>query len=324
MDWHYARNSKQEGPLSESDLQKMFASGKLPGDTLVWSDALEEWTPASKIALFAAHIKKAAGAGAPPPLPTTSDDAPAVKVFPETPAAMRIQPAPKIAPSPHLGASAGSVRDIGTATGGIPKAELERDALLVPHPWHRYFARYLDSIYCLLPAMFIFHITQMIFAIMPVPMDIKVWLLILPGLFLASIVYLSLEPLMFIAFGTTLGKYIFNIRVRKGANNLKLPPPDAVKRPLMVWLWSGQSLALVPFIGGFGVIAAYIYNFLQLKKNGITRWDRDGDYNYYHHPMDRPHWIGVAVAFLIVPCILGWITSTMITSMAMLNLSRPY
>lgn len=51
-DWYYAVNNEQKGPVNESDLKTQLATGKLPPDSLVWKDGMDNWTPASQVAAF--------------------------------------------------------------------------------------------------------------------------------------------------------------------------------------------------------------------------------------------------------------------------------
>jgi uncharacterized membrane protein len=51
-DWYYAANNEQKGPINESELKANFAANKLPADTLVWKDGMDNWTPANQIAAF--------------------------------------------------------------------------------------------------------------------------------------------------------------------------------------------------------------------------------------------------------------------------------
>ena len=50
--WYYVINNQQEGPIIESELLEMFIKGHLGPETLVWSDSLTNWTPASEIESF--------------------------------------------------------------------------------------------------------------------------------------------------------------------------------------------------------------------------------------------------------------------------------
>lgn len=57
--WFFARNNQQEGPIPESQLQQLFVNNTLVDETLVWSDHLSSWTPASQIDSFATSANTA-------------------------------------------------------------------------------------------------------------------------------------------------------------------------------------------------------------------------------------------------------------------------
>lgn len=48
-DWYYAENNEQRGPVLESELKALLASGKLPGESLVWKEGMANWTAASQV-----------------------------------------------------------------------------------------------------------------------------------------------------------------------------------------------------------------------------------------------------------------------------------
>jgi len=57
MDWFYAHDGKQLGPVSEADLGQLARSGTVTPDTLVWHAGLTDWQPYRSV-----------GGDAPPPL----------------------------------------------------------------------------------------------------------------------------------------------------------------------------------------------------------------------------------------------------------------
>ncbi len=61
-DWYYAADNEQKGPINESELKAHLATNKIPADTLVWKDGMENWTPANQVAAFSFR---------PPPAPAT-------------------------------------------------------------------------------------------------------------------------------------------------------------------------------------------------------------------------------------------------------------
>jgi hypothetical protein len=47
--WYYSISGSQAGPIVEKQLLKMFATGQLDSDTMVWTQELEKWVTASSI-----------------------------------------------------------------------------------------------------------------------------------------------------------------------------------------------------------------------------------------------------------------------------------
>jgi uncharacterized RDD family membrane protein YckC len=45
MNWFYAENGQQRGPVTEADLQALLAAGKINSETLVWREGMAEWQP---------------------------------------------------------------------------------------------------------------------------------------------------------------------------------------------------------------------------------------------------------------------------------------
>ena len=48
-DWYYAKNGKQHGPISRTNLADLFKSGELQRSTLVWTSGMEEWKRAGAV-----------------------------------------------------------------------------------------------------------------------------------------------------------------------------------------------------------------------------------------------------------------------------------
>jgi hypothetical protein len=63
MEWFYAENETRNGPVSESQLASLVASGKISRDTLVWNQSMTDWKPAGSTAFFPP------GAQSPPEIP---------------------------------------------------------------------------------------------------------------------------------------------------------------------------------------------------------------------------------------------------------------
>jgi uncharacterized RDD family membrane protein YckC len=58
MDWHYAENGQQTGPVSEEKLLLLAQSGAVKPETLIWHSGMTDWKPFGE-----------AGPVVPPPLP---------------------------------------------------------------------------------------------------------------------------------------------------------------------------------------------------------------------------------------------------------------
>ena len=69
--WYYVKDGSQQGPVDENQLRKLFGSGDLAPETLVWSGSMADWTPASETEAFKDTIalSRPSPAQGPPPLP---------------------------------------------------------------------------------------------------------------------------------------------------------------------------------------------------------------------------------------------------------------
>jgi uncharacterized membrane protein len=79
-DWYYAANHEQKGPVNESELKANLATNKIPADTLVWKEGMDNWTPANQVPAFSFR-QPPAPAKVQPPLGA----APATKVVAANP-----------------------------------------------------------------------------------------------------------------------------------------------------------------------------------------------------------------------------------------------
>ncbi|GHB92766.1 DUF975 family protein [Cerasicoccus arenae] len=49
MEWYYALNNQQQGPVSEADLRGMAQAGVIQPDTLVWRQGMADWQPYGQV-----------------------------------------------------------------------------------------------------------------------------------------------------------------------------------------------------------------------------------------------------------------------------------
>jgi uncharacterized membrane protein len=80
-EWYYAENNEQKGPINESELKEKLAANKLPADSLVWSDGMDNWTPANQVAAFSFRAPPA-----PAKVQPSATPAPAAATDPAAPA----------------------------------------------------------------------------------------------------------------------------------------------------------------------------------------------------------------------------------------------
>lgn len=50
MNWFYAQNGQQQGPVSEFELSRLLSSGTISSETLIWKEGMPEWVPISSAA----------------------------------------------------------------------------------------------------------------------------------------------------------------------------------------------------------------------------------------------------------------------------------
>jgi len=73
--WYFGRDGRQEGPISEEQLQAMVRDGSLRREDLVWRDGMADWQPAGQIPGLPFPVQ-AASYMPPPPAPAPSPYAP--------------------------------------------------------------------------------------------------------------------------------------------------------------------------------------------------------------------------------------------------------
>ena len=278
-DWYFAAEGAPDGPHNEEDIRSLFLSGRLNGDTLVWSEGMQQWAPLRLQEPFQ-NLR-----APPPPLPPQK---PIVKDIPEPLAAAPV--VEKVKPEPVFmsGSSRAPVMDEPIASEDkkpdgwgepifVPAAE--RRELNQNSPWSRYFARALDLT-----------ITSYL-AGLGVGYALAYWA---PNLYLqlvsqqAQVQNLLLLPVALILngivtgiFGTTIGKSVMALRFTYLNGHLGLI--GQIVRELKVWI---QGLAFgIPIVSIFsgvsqyrrvtrGLPASYDEGIVLVKQDDIPGWRR--------------------------------------------------
>lgn len=111
MDWYYASNGQQQGPVSREQLIELHRSGQVKDSDLVWNDSMTDWAPFGSVADL--------GGGAP------AAEAPAA----ETPAAET-----PVAETPVAGVPAEEPVSTPPADTGVPASTGETSPALSAAP----------------------------------------------------------------------------------------------------------------------------------------------------------------------------------------------
>ncbi|MDX2132397.1 MAG: GYF domain-containing protein [Planctomycetota bacterium] len=67
--WHYSAGSQRVGPVSDPVMRQMIGAGQLPHDTLVWTEGMANWVPASSVESWRDAFASAPTVVAPPTAP---------------------------------------------------------------------------------------------------------------------------------------------------------------------------------------------------------------------------------------------------------------
>jgi uncharacterized RDD family membrane protein YckC len=189
-------------------------------------------------------------------------------------------PPPVVAPPPY--------RADGPPAGSAVSAAYEPSGPQV-RPWVRYWARMTDIL------MFSVLFGFVAGFVYPSVMTINGFVL---GMVLVF-VYMFIEPIMLSSWGSTPGKELFKIRLRRHDGE-KLSFSDAMGRSLRVWSW-GEGLG-IPVVT---LITNYI-SYRQLVETGRTSWDRRGSFAYSHQIVGPARTAAAVVFFVILWALALW------------------
>jgi hypothetical protein len=230
--WYYHESGQQKGPVDEDAFVKLFESGSLAANTLVWCEWLKDWQEAR----------------------TIENLVPPSFASPPAPVHRLVVPPP--------------LHDF------VPTGPQAR-------PWVRYWARTIDvMLFAILAGVLLAFID---------PAALEINDKVLGTLFI--FLYVFIEPCMLSSWGTTPGKALLNIRLRK-SDGTKLNFSEALARAFNVWI-RGWGLGL-PIVALFTQIIAYN----RLTKEGITSWDKDGGFRIDHKLVGAGRVIAVIVLFV--------------------------
>lgn len=248
-EWYLVIGRQRVGPVTEADLAARLGSGEINGQTLIWTEGQDGWLPLATRLPGLAPAPPPAGPGAPQP----DTAAPPATARAPAPAPVAWTEAPK-------------------APAGVDWTDTQ------PHPWRRYFARQMDSLFLgIFAGMVVFMIVG---AIWP-----EVAQRALTGLegplgqfLLGTGMQLAMMPIsaVFVGLtGSTPGKWLFGVKV-VGEDGRPIGVTRALAREFGVFV-VGFGLGL-PLISLVALLTAH--GRLQSRK--ITIWDERGHFVVVH------------------------------------------
>jgi len=149
-----------------------------------------------------------------------------------------------------------------------------------PRPWIRFWARMVD--YSLL--YLVISLLSSYLGFLFVPLQPIFGMLIL-------FIWIFVETLLMISWGTTPGKWLLRITV-KDEFHQKLNFSDALNRSFSVW-WLGMGAGL-PIVFLVTMIVAAV----KLSNTGMTSWDRRSNYRIFHGKVGVARTIVTIVYFI--------------------------
>ena len=162
-------------------------------------------------------------------------------------------------------------------------AQGNRSNYLRIHPWYRFSGRMIDYL------LFVLVLQTLGFFEIPIFRHI-------PSFFfpvIASFCWTFVEALLLGSFGTTVGKWVFNIEMID--RFLKRPGyRSAWLRSLSVWC-NGMGT-------GFFLItpATLLVSYFRLRRERMAPWDRTGRFHMVHHKMEIRRLISASLLFVAV------------------------
>lgn len=204
MEWHYSKDGKQAGPVTEAHIREKIKAGELESSDLVWKAGFHEWQPAHSV--FSEF--------SPPPLPDSVQ--PISRQLPEEP--------PPLPGEKHV------------ATGDITTTAPE-----LATRWPRFLARLFDIYLLSIPASFVagFVLVQFFskLGVWLTQPGASIWF----GIFMLPFV-LMLEALLYQWFGNSPGKALLGLKVANMRGE-KLSLDQYMHRNLSLWL-SGLAFGI--------------------------------------------------------------------------------
>lgn len=267
-EWFFLRGRHENGPFTIDQLASYYSSGTITEETYLWRPGCRDWFPLAAFEEFAALLPQPADD------PTSQHHDLAQPVTERSPSASRESPA---------------------------LANARQWADESPHPWRRYFARYLDLALWTMIMMILIGVGLTFLD--PRVLTQLIDLLTQPGIivaefFLAFILAMIPNAILIGLTGGNLGKWLFGVRVLDDTDR-PMGLARAFKREARVFFY-GLGLGM-PVISLITMFIAY----QKLKEDGGTSWDQAAGLKVVQRRTGAVQFIGSAVGIILLIVLVG-------------------
>lgn len=171
------------------------------------------------------------------------------------------------------------------------------------HPWRRFFARTTDLVLLGYPVVFL--VFMLVAVAFPFQFDGIVSWFDNPvyGAILLYLPWIPFEAALLSATGTTLGKWVFGIRV-SAPEGQRLSYRQALKRTCLLW-FQGAGLG-IPIVSLFTHYSAYH----RLTSSGTTLWDTSVNATVTHEKWGVLRTVGSVLFVFFTMMVYGYVNST--------------
>lgn len=266
-EWFFVKGTKEAGPFTLGQIQSLFSSGSITEETYLWRPGCADWMPLSAFAEF-----------------------------------------PPASPQPRAGTAwqCGMTQPVTPQRGAVMQNEASAltNAQWVdetPHPWRRYFARYLDYLLWMMVMMLLIGIglafldQQMLgrfIDFLEQPVGIVVQFI------LAFILAMIPNAILIGLTGGNLGKWLFGICVLDETER-PMGISRALKREIRIFFY-GLGLG-IPIVTLITMFIAY----QKLKEDGSTSWDQALGLRVVQRKNGLVQYIGNAVGIVLLVALIG-------------------
>lgn len=280
--WWYVKQGQRHGPVSEGDLEARLIAGEISRSTRVWRKGMAGWTRIADLEALQDLLKEL-------PPPVHEDDTYLEVDLPFE--------------SGEGQAHTTTIRD--KVYAHKPRSFEGDEAFNDAGPWSRFFARWIDyMLYGVLFNILIEFISSNLaqsFALLdPIYIVFISW----PSLFLFG---LLIEVPIMAAFGSTLGKWIFGIKVRR-ADGSELAMKEILRRNMSLWL-HGLCLG-IPIANLFCLVASY----RRVKAGAQCRWDEEHGHEVRQKTIGKLR-MSVGILIPTLPVLLLFLSSAVMVNL---------